>query len=193
MTEALGNGLMQRSGLSHDLRVLVEQYPRKSWNVEHHIGDLGRFWIQRHDGFRKLGKALVDRIDDLREERLGVAEYARWFAPRLNQFLGELDGHHQVEDYQYFPRFAAADARLAKGFELLEEDHQLIHTLLESNIATAQPFYKALLAGETDVAVLRDAHALEAEKLLTGLMRHLEDEEDLIIPLLLDQGEERFW
>ena len=38
----------------------------------------------------------------------------------------------------------------------------------------------------------RDAYAVEADTLLRGLMRHLEDEEDLLIPLLLDQGEARF-
>jgi hypothetical protein len=38
----------------------------------------------------------------------------------------------------------------------------------------------------------RDAYAVEAESLLKGLMRHLEDEEDLLIPLLLDQGEAKF-
>ncbi len=47
--------------------------------------------------------------------------------------------------------------------------------------------------GKSDrLAFLRDAYALEAESLLKGLLSHLEDEEDLIIPLLMEQGEDKF-
>jgi hemerythrin-like domain-containing protein len=184
--------LMVRPGLPDDLKVLIARYPRADWNSVHTIGELGRFWMERHDMFRELGSMLVGGIGDLREGKVDAERFARWFAPRLNHFLGDLDGHHRVEDYQYFPLFAAADARLAHGFELLEEDHQLIHTLLERNAEAANRFHGDLVAGSEQMAISRDAYAKEAESLLKGLMRHLEDEEDLLIPLLLDQGERKF-
>eukprot|EP01035_Chromulina_nebulosa_P016347 gene16347-21669_t len=112
--------LLVRPGLPEDLRILIGQYPRAEWNSVHTIGALGRFWIERHDMFRELGGQLVASIAELREGRMEAGPFARWFAPRLNHFLGDLDGHHQIEDHQYFPLFAAADARLAPGFELLE-------------------------------------------------------------------------
>lgn len=193
MTDANDNlALMVRSGLPDDLKVLLEKYPRQDWNAVHTIGELGRFWIERHDMFRALGASLVSGIDDLREGKVDAERFARWFAPRLNHFLGDLDGHHQVEDYQYFPQFAAADARLASGFDLLEEDHRLIHTLLERNAEAANRFYGDLIGGSDRIPFSRDAYATEAESLLKGLLRHLEDEEDLLIPLLLDQGERKF-
>lgn len=187
-----GLDLMVRTGLPDDLKVLLEKYPRAGWDLQHHIGDLGRFWLERHDAFRGLGGALVASIDALREERVATADFARWFAPRLNHFLGDLQGHHLIEDHQYFPRFAAADRRLAAGFGLLEEDHHVIHELLETNAATGREFYEALVTGDARLAYARDAYATQAERLLKGLMRHLEDEEDLIIPLLMEQGEDRF-
>jgi hypothetical protein len=185
-------GILDRAGLPDDLRVLYAKYPREDWNSVHTLGQLGGFWIQRHDMFRELGVALVDGIDRLREGEVAAEPFARWFAPRLNHFLGDLEGHHQVEDYQYFPLFAAADARLAPGFELLEEDHHVIHTLLERNAEAANAFYQDLMSGSERMPFSRDAYAAEAGSLLKGLMRHLEDEEDLLIPLLLDQGERKF-
>jgi iron-sulfur cluster repair protein YtfE (RIC family) len=184
--------LLARHGLPEDLKILLEKYPRADWNSVHTIGELGRFWIQRHDMFREFGGALIAGIQDLREGRVETKPFANWFARRLNHFLGDLQGHHQIEDYQYFPMFAAADARLAHGFELLEEDHELIHTLLERNAGAANRFYEDLMSGSDQVAFSRDAYSVEADGLLKGLMRHLEDEEDLLIPLLLDQGERKF-
>jgi iron-sulfur cluster repair protein YtfE (RIC family) len=184
--------LMTRTGLPDDLKILIAKYPRADWNSVHTLGQLGSFWIERHDMFRELGGALVSGIDDLREGKVDTKTFANWFARRLSHFLGDLDGHHQIEDYQYFPLFAAADARLAHGFELLEEDHQLIHTLLERNADAANAFYQDMMSGSARTEFTRDAYATEAEHLLKGLLRHLEDEEDLLIPLLLDQGERKF-
>jgi len=184
--------LMVRQGLPDDLKILIAQYPRADWGRVHTIGDLGRFWIERHDMFRELGRALVTGIDDLREGRVETQAFAHWFARRLNHFLGDLEGHHQIEDQQYFPLFAAADVRLAHGFELLEQDHDLIHTLLSRNAEAANAFHADLMAGADRLDFSRDAYAVEAQGLLTGLLRHLEDEEDLLIPLLLDQGERKF-
>jgi iron-sulfur cluster repair protein YtfE (RIC family) len=184
--------LSVRSGLPDDLRVLYDRYPRADWNSVHTIGQLGSFWIQRHDMFREFGTALVEAVGRLRNGEVEADRFARWFAPRLNHFLGDLEGHHQVEDDQYFPLFAAADARLAPGFDLLEEDHHQIHRLLARNAEAANSFYHDLMAGSERLPFSRDAYAAEAGSLLKGLLRHLEDEEDLLIPLLLDQGEAKF-
>ena len=184
--------LLSREGLPNDLKVLYDKYPRADWNSVHTIGELGAFWISRHDMFRDFGRMLRGGLEDLREERVTAERFARWFAPRLNHFLGDLEGHHQVEDYQYFPLFAAAEPRLARGFVLLEEDHHLIHALLERNAEAAGIFHRDLITGSAQMPFSRDAYAIEADTLVAGLMRHLEDEEDLLIPLLLDQGEGRF-
>ncbi|MGV3551902.1 hemerythrin domain-containing protein [Rhizobium sp.] len=184
--------LLNRPGLPDDLKVLYAKYPREDWNTVHTIGELGAFWLSRHEMFREFGRMLVSGVEDLREERVATDRFARWFAPRLSHFLGDLEGHHQIEDYQYFPLFAAADARLAHGFELLEEDHHVIHRLLERNAEAGRIFHRDLLEGSDRMAYSRDAYAVEADNLVRGLMRHLADEEDLLIPLLLEQGEGKF-
>ena len=184
--------LFTRSRLPDDLKVLLEKYPRGTWNSEHTVGQMGSFWLQRHDMFRELGAALVGSAGDLKEGRIEAEPFAAWFVPRINFFLSQLEGHHQIEDQHYFPAFAAADPRLKRGFDILDDDHHVIHDLLAANAGSARDFLGALRRGGDTLARSRDAYAENAEKLLAGLLRHLEDEEDLIIPLMLDRGEETF-
>ena len=143
--------------------------------------------------FRELGAALSAGLADHREGRVDVAAFRRWFAPRLSFFLQNLEGHHQIEDEHYFPAFQAAERKLAYGFELLESDHEIIHTDLMFTADTANSFLAAETAsgGKPDDPARRaaDAYADASERLLRRLIRHLEDEEDLIIPLILDRGE----
>ncbi len=181
--------LFARQALPEDLRFLLAKYPRESWGREHTVGQLGSFWLKRHDMFRELGSALVAQTGELREGRIEAQAYAVWFVPRLNFFLSQLDGHHQIEDQHYFPVFAAAESRLKRGFDILDSDHHLIHDLLEANAQSANRFLQGLREGGDLLKRTTDDYGQQSEKMLVGLLRHLEDEEDLIIPLMLDRGE----
>lgn len=178
-----------RAGWPDDLKLLIARYPRDAWQGHANLGDLARFWLSIHDGFRQAGFALAKGAADYREGRLSAVEYRAWFRPRLQTFLGHLEGHHTIEDHQFFPVFGRAEPRLLRGFEVLETDHDNIHAQMEATFEAANAF---LRAGEGDRdAMLRagDAYAAAGQALLRKLGRHLEDEEDLIIPLILDRGE----
>lgn len=181
--------LLRRSGLPDDLRFLAEKYPREEWRSHANIVGTAQFWLQRHDMFRELGGMLSGGIEDYRGGRTTAPEFARWFAPRLNHFLGNLDGHHNVEDQHYFPIFAAAEKRLKRGFDILDADHHAIHEGLERNAEAANAFLRALHESEDRQRFAADAYADENARLVAMLTRHLADEEDLIIPLILDRGE----
>ena len=182
--------LRSRPGLPPDLRFLVERYPRTDWPGHANIGGMAAFWLQRHDMFRAFGRLLTDGIADYREGRTDAPEFARWFAPRLNNFLGNLDGHHNVEDQHYFPAFAQAEKRLKRGFEILDADHHLIHEALEKNAETANTFLRSLGESQDRQRFAADAYADANHDLVAMLARHLDDEEDLIIPLILDRGDQ---
>ena len=139
--------------------------------------------------FREMGVLLTGGIADYREGRKDAREFAAFFAPRLNRFLGNLDGHHNVEDHHYFPVFAEAEPRLKRGFDILDGDHHLIHDALERNAETANAFLRALQESEDRQRFAADAYADENSRLIAMLKRHLDDEEDLIIPLILDRGD----
>lgn len=185
-----GLGLEIRHGLPEDLRFLLEKYPREQWKTHKNLGDMAQFWLQRHDMFRELSGMLQNSVLDYREGRLAPDAFQVWFAPRLRFFLQQLHGHHQIEDMHYFPVFAAAEARLARGFELLDSDHHVIHDALERNAEAAREFLTVLQKADSDAKRFAgDAYADENARLIAMLGRHLHDEEDLIIPLILDRGE----
>lgn len=178
-----------RTGLPDDLLDLLRRYPRESWEAHENIHGVAGFWLQRHNMFRELGGILTGAISDYREGRKDARGFASFFAPRLEFFLGHLEGHHQVEDMHYFPVFARAESRLKRGFDILDKDHHLIHAALARNAETANAFLRALGESEDRQRFAADAYANENERLVAMLARHLDDEEDLIIPLILDKGD----
>lgn len=181
--------LGRRGGLPDDLRYLLARYPRTEWQSHDNIAGMAGFWLQRHDMFRDIGGLLVAGIEDYREGRVSAGEFGSWFGPRLNHFLGNLEGHHSVEDFHYFPAFAKAEPRLKRGFDILDADHHVIHEALERNAETANDFLLALRSDTHRLRHAADAYANENERLVSMLSRHLDDEEDLIIPLILDRGD----
>ena len=190
MSEAANFLLLERVRLPDDLRWLAEKYPRENWQGHANIRGVANMWLQRHDMFRELGGMLTNGIGDYREGRLKAPDFARWFAPRLNHFLGHLDGHHNVEDHHYFPVFAQAETRLKRGFEILDADHHTIHEGLERNAEAANAFINTLQESEDRQRFAADVYAAENSRLIAMLTRHLADEEDLVIPLILDRGDQ---
>jgi hypothetical protein len=151
---------------------------------------MATFWLQRHDMFRELGTMLVQSVGDYREEKLDAQAFANFFVPRIQFFLQQLHGHHQIEDMHYFPVFERAETRLSRGFRLLDEDHHVIHAALETNAGGANAFLQKLGQGRDAARFAADDYAGDTERLVAMLLRHLEDEEDLIVPLVLDRGED---
>lgn len=177
MTDPLA--LDTRSGLPDALRALVRDYPRTGWETHANFNGMVRFWLDRHLMFRRLLAALETDVQavlagDMIPER---------HAPRLARYGGmlvnELHGHHQIEDAHYFPRLAQLDARAERGFALLEADHGAIDGLLHD------------LAGAANAVLQGGEPGRFADRLAafgTLLNRHLEDEEDIVVPVILNSG-----
>jgi hemerythrin-like domain-containing protein len=178
-----------RTGWPDDLRLLIERYPREVWPTHPNLGQLSRFWLDRHNMFRELNGALLDASGQLKAGAVPADQFQAWFIPRIRFFLQQLHGHHMIEDHEYFPLLTRTEPNLARGFEILENDHETIHegliALQDAGNAMAQA-----LAGPPDrVGFAAEAMSDGLSAFLTRLHRHLDDEEDLIIPILLDRGE----
>lgn len=188
-TPASSLAIESRTGWPDDLRILFDRYPRTVWLDHPNLGQLARFWLSIHDGFRRHGAALEASAGAFREGLVTPERFRADFAPRLGTFLSHLEGHHQIEDYQFFPVFGEAEPRLLRGFEVLEADHDTIHRAMERMAETANAFMAAP-AGDRD-RMLRagDDYVASGEALIRLLGRHLEDEEDLIVPLILERTE----
>jgi iron-sulfur cluster repair protein YtfE (RIC family) len=187
----LNSDLDTRLGWPSELKFLLERYPREQWMAHANLGQMARFWLQRHNLFRELGTALNDAAMKFREGAVTPQEFQSWFAPRLQFFLQQLHAHHHVEDEHYFPVLRTADRRLVKGFEVLENDHEVLHTGILKSVESANEFLKDLHGGDDKARVTGDGYAEVNADLLKKMLRHLDDEEDLIIPLILDRGEEK--
>ncbi len=175
--------LSGRTGLPDELRVLLDDYPRDGWSAHLDFNGLVAFWLDRHGEFRRLMAEMRADAENL----IGHGMDAERFRQRLSRsgstFLQHLTGHHQIEDTQYFPQLAQMEPRLQRGFDMLDRDHHDLEGWLkrfadEANAALAAP----------DDAALREA----AGRFRGGLKglgrmldRHLTDEEDLILPVIL--------
>lgn len=191
-TENPTSELDQRRGWPEELKVLLKQYPRESWRSS--PSPLARFWLDKHDAFRQQGRVLVSVADEFRAGKRGAVDFGTWTAPRLQGYLSALHGHHQIEDFHYFPAFRAAEQRLAPGFDTLARDHERLHADIVHAVEAINEFLTTLREGDSaaDADAQRlagERYAQAAESLLGRLMRHLDDEEDLIIPVMIARGE----
>lgn len=181
--------LDSRKGWPDDLRLLLDRYPREAWPGHANLGEMAQFWLAIHDQFRRFGGALTEAGTEFREGRIDAEDYRARYPRLLSRFLGGLEGHHSIEDYQFFPLFTAAEPRLARGFEVLETDHESIHAAMSAAFESANALLQTLEQDRDTVLRAADRHTDDSDRLLAMLTRHLDDEEDLIIPLILDRGE----
>jgi Hemerythrin HHE cation binding domain len=188
VTDRGDTSLAVRAGLPDALRVLLADYPREGWESHPRLTGLIRFWLDRHLAFRDIQATLLAETRGL----IGQDRDPQVFASRLsrlgNSFLGDLHGHHGIEDFHFFPRLRLLDGRIASGFDLLETDHQEIDPRLQALAERAN----VVLAAVRDGSPTADgAGRLEQElvRLQGFLDRHLTDEEELVVPVILDHPE----
>ncbi len=188
MTAPPGLHLPDRDGLSDEIAYLRAAHPKPHWQAHANYGQLADFWLHVHRALRAEGGQLQQITHGFRDGRHSAADFQRAFVPAINQFLQHLNAHHQIEDGAYFPKFRALDPRMVAGFDLLEADHHLIHQAIGASVDSARTLLTALgqssgAQGETA------AYAAASDRLLDLLLRHLADEEDLVIPAMLEHGE----
>jgi iron-sulfur cluster repair protein YtfE (RIC family) len=178
-----------RTGLPDEIAYLRDVHPQPLWRGHANYGEMADFWLQVHHSLREHGRELARVTQTLREGELDAAGFQPLFVPRFNHFIQHLHGHHQIEDDADFPRFRALDPRMVAGFGLLEHDHGLIHLQLLATVGAARELLAALPKGGDAQRRAVDAYAAASGTLLELLVRHLADEEDLVIPAILEHGE----
>lgn len=172
--------LDRRSGLPEALRVLAEAFPRADWEAHANFGELVRFWMDRHLMFRRILAALHDDALALEAGQLDPQRHGARLVRYGGLLVNELHHHHQIEDHHYFPQLVGLVPEIDRAFDLLETDHEAIDPMLHD------------LAGQMN-AVLREGGPVGAldealmrfERLLD---RHLTDEEEIVVPVILKSG-----
>ncbi|MCC0015367.1 MAG: hemerythrin domain-containing protein [Rhodobiaceae bacterium] len=190
-----------RAGLPDHLRELARLFPREGWSAHANFGPLTQFWLERHAVFRKLMAQLHADAHACADREIDPIRYA----PRLSRFgglfVGQLHEHHHVEDDHYFPILAARERALQRGFDLLDADHHAIAGTLDAFTRDANavltsagaPATQGTLPDEAALAGQAARFAETLERFDRLLVRHLEDEEEIIVPVLLKHGEDGFY
>lgn len=177
--------LETRSGLPDALRELVEQYPRDIWEGHGNFDGLVKFWLERHVMFRRLLAVMQEDLNKLEAKSLDPAQYHQRLARLGNLFVSDLHMHHNIEDHQYFPALLKLENRLARGFEILDHDHHAIDGHLEAFTQNANAL---LQSNEQDQAGNSGTLAERLTEMEKFLDRHLTDEEELVVPIVLKHG-----
>ena len=189
--ETAALALAERNGWPEELRTFLDRYPREVWAEHENLGQMCQFWLSRHRMFRELAAAIEDAMTRYRDGKVEAQEFVNFFAPRLQFFLEQLHVHHQIEDYHYFPIFRKAEQRLLAGFDVLEADHATLHHDIDSTVAAANGLLQSFSGDADTLKLAADSYANASAVLFKGLKRHLDDEEDLIVPLILDRSEDK--
>ncbi|MCS6622684.1 hemerythrin domain-containing protein [Roseibacterium beibuensis] len=180
--------LASRTGLPPEFRYLCETLPRERWSMGG-LHPTARRWLHMHGGFRAHQAEMGAMVEAWRAEQVDIGTLHRALIPALQQFLQHLDGHHRIESGHYFPALQRLEPRIAAGIDLLDRDHDAIHAHIEAMVETGRALHQAVAGGAPDAAdrVERLADVLG----LAGpqLARHLDDEEDIVIPLIALRGD----
>jgi hypothetical protein len=177
---------------SRELRARLERHPRDTWRSG--PTPAVEFWLEVHDGFRRESDALGSAADAYRLGKLAARELAALAAPRLRGLVARLHGHHEVEDFHYFPAFRGLEPRLAEAFDSLANDHARLQRRVDASLAALRELLSAAdpVGGGGDARRhAAERYIRETDDLCRALGGHLRDEEDLIIPLLLERERTR--
>ena len=179
--------LENRAGLPDALRVLAEQYPRTDWEHDPGFEGLLRFWLDRHLMFRKILNQMTTEAEKMLDHAMDPQTYAAHLARYGGIFVEQLHGHHTIEDTHYFPKLIDLDPRVSKGFDILDRDHHAIDGYLNSFVGAAN---NVLQTRDQVLKMTSATEALRQEliKLERLLDRHLIDEEELVVPVVLKYG-----
>jgi iron-sulfur cluster repair protein YtfE (RIC family) len=178
--------LETRAGLPDALRVLLEAYPRETWEADPGFSHLIRFWLDRHMMFRRISERLLADAEARLDGAADPQAYATALSRLGSAFVGELHGHHHVEDAHYFPVLSRHDARLEAGFTLLDHDHHALDGHLQAFVTAANAVLQAPEPARHDAT---GAFHAQLAAFAPQLERHLTDEEDLVVPVLLRYGD----
>ena len=176
--------LDRRAGLPEDLRFLLGDYPRLIWGDHPNFGPTTRFYLDRHAMFREAMTVMTRLTDESLDGGKSPDRWSREFGRIAGFFLQQLHGHHQIEDMHYFPVLEQQDARISSGFGILDKDHHQIDALLHGFADAANQ----LLRDPGTGSAFRDksgAVKTELDRMAPMLDRHLVDEEELVVPVLL--------
>lgn len=168
-----------------EMQSLLRTYPRDTWDAHPGFREKTRHWLGAHRMFRQLSASVRKDTEQFLDGDQDANDFAGRLSYRGGALVGNLHGHHGWEDRSYFPELSEADPRFDAGLEVLEKDHADLDHILDRFTRTANRTIKLIQLDET--AAHSEAGKLHAitQMIEAFLERHLTDEEELAVPIIL--------
>lgn len=176
---------MRDFDMPEEMRFLLETYPRDNWEAHPGFKEKTRHWLGAHQMFRRVAERVRLDTEAVLNKDIALGDYVGRLSYFGGNLVSNLHGHHGWEDFSYFPELSAADPRFDAGLALLEQDHADLDVVLDDMTRKANRVIKLEALDEKQAheeanTVLPAAEAIEA-----FLNRHLSDEEELVVPIIL--------
>lgn len=176
---------MRSNDMPAEMQILLDAYPRDTWEAHPGFKEKTKHWLGAHQMFRQLGQIIRTETEQFLDKSRDADEFAKRLSYYGDMMVRNLHGHHGWEDHSYFPELAAADPRFEAGLEILEKDHLELDVVLERFSKSANRVIQLVQLDEKQARdEAGDLHSI-AETIEAFLKRHLSDEEELAVPIIL--------
>ncbi|KQI67909.1 cation-binding protein [Loktanella sp. 3ANDIMAR09] len=176
---------IRESAMPAEMQTLLARDPRDSWEAHPGFREKTMHWLGAHQMFRRVAERIRLDTEAVLAKDVSLDDYAGRLSYYGGNLVGNLHGHHGWEDRSYFPELAAADPRFAAGLDVLEQDHADLDRVLDEFTRQAN---RVIKLSALDEAQARDEAGVvhDTSRVIEAfLKRHLTDEEDLAVPIIL--------
>ena len=176
---------IRQDEMPDEMRFLLNSYPRDSWEAHPGFKKKTRHWLGAHQMFRRVAERVRLDTEELLDKKIALGDYVGQLSYFGGNLVSNLHGHHGWEDYSYFPELSAADPRFDAGLAVLEQDHTDLNQVLDGFTSTANRLIKLSTLDEAQAHDEAGSVHATGKTIEAFLNRHLGDEEDLAVPIIL--------
>ncbi len=185
------NHVEQRTCLSPVVRTGLFELPRERWALTPGFSGEPEFWTQIHEGLLSASATLAGWSEQAlsEDDPMRLQQMVPQIRSLGTRLIHHAHQHHHIEDDFFFPVFLKAHPQLATPLDLLDSDHKVLAQVLDGLEKAVNDLSVRPEGG--DIA-RRDMWLQQTEKLLHAaqrldrlFIRHIGDEEEICIPVML--------
>lgn len=173
----------QRIALPASIQQQLLPLARQDWSKHPFYSGSAAFFIAYHGNLLNTVSTLVSQLEALMQLNQPKGYSLVQLQPALRSGLHLVERahhHHQIEDVSYFPQFRKMLPQFSTAIDLLDDDHLVLDEALHRLKHSIQQAHRQKQLSR----YVADLHE-QATLLKKVLVRHLQDEEEIIIPIFL--------
>jgi hypothetical protein len=185
------NHVEKRSCLSPVMRASMFDVPRQAWRSSPRFRGEPEHWTQIHKALLSASASLASWTEQFsnNEDDARRAVMATQISDLGHRLVHHAHSHHHIEDHYFFPVFLRLHPQLQHPLELLDGDHKVLAEVLDDLERAVAAFPVDPAGGDRDRrdAWLKAGEAIgpAAKRLDSLFVRHINDEEEICIPIML--------